>query len=251
MKNYSRFFIITVFCFNFFVDAIDIYSIKETRRYITKKRVVVAYDIDNTLLRPQSMIGSDEWFGYLVQRNIEAGMDLYTAIRLALPLYFHIHYRINLVTTELSLAEDIEDIKKDCDHVICLTARSVNLVRHTLEQLNKNNLNFFIPGIEEHAPDATHPSFYSEGVLFCGMNDKGEILLYFLDRLGYTPDLIIFIDDKEKNLKAVERAAHKRGIEFIGLRYAGCDKHIVAFDTEIAKRELQEFLAQHPFTKTN
>jgi hypothetical protein len=87
--------------------------------------------------------------------------------------------------------------------------------------------------------------------LFCGLNDKGTVLLAYLDHTNYKPDLIIFVDDRAKNITSVELAVKQRNIEFVGLRYAGCDQKIQNFDHEVTRQELQEFLLKYPYNKNN
>lgn len=129
------------------------------------------------------------------------------------------------------------------------------MVQTTMEQLTKNNLNFpnnpyahMFPS-PEHSFNLPHPHMYKNNVLFCGLNDKGAVLLAYLDHINYKPDLIIFIDDKAKNISSVESAVQQRKIKFVGLRYAGCDQRIQEFNHELTKQELQEFLNKYPYIK--
>lgn len=225
----------------------EIYSIKEVAYYINStKSTLVIFDIDNTLLEPKTDLGSDQWFCYHVQKNMQRGMSSADAIKQILPLYFHINFIIDLVTTESTLVEDIAHIKENCEHMICLTARSFSLAERTLEQLQQNKLYFHIPEFDEFILTLIHPSLYKHGCLFCGLNCKDDVLLAFLDAINYTPDLIIFIDDKEANLSMIEMAAKKRNIDCVCLRYAGCDKRVYNFDSGKTEQELQGFLMQHP-----
>jgi hypothetical protein len=48
---------------------------------------------------------------------------------------------------------------------------------------------------------------------------KGEVLKAFLDYAELSPKKIIFVDDKEKNLKSVEAFAREAKIPFIGFQY--------------------------------
>lgn len=223
---------------------IEIHSIKEVLPYVPKnKRTLVVLDIDNTLMRPATHLGSDEWFSHLVQEKVAQGMDTISAIRNVLPLYFHIHFIIDLVPTEPHLHEEITRIACRCEHIVCLTSRSPNIVQRTVMQLAKNKLHFYMPEHQERVVNC----LYLNGVIFCGNTDKGQVLCTFLDDIAYVPEVIIFVDDKEKYIHAVEAAAQKRNISCIGLRYAGCDHHVKNFDSHATYKELQEFLAQHPF----
>ena len=231
----------------------EIHQIQEVSQYLTHKNCLVIFDIDNTLLFPKTDLGSDQWFSHMVEAQTKLGVDTNTAIKAVLPIYFHVHAKIDLVPTELDLTSKLAHIHTRCHHAICLTARSLPLVPATMAQLTKNNLDFpanpyahlFIA--IEHSFDLPHPHMYKNNVLFCGLNDKGTILLAYLDHINYKPDLIVFVDDKAKNITAVELAAKQRNIEFVGLRYAGCDQRVQDFNHADTQQELQEFLTKHPY----
>ena len=221
------------------------YLISETK--LTKK--IVVFDIDNTLLNPASDFGSDQWVSYKVKENLDMGMEMQAAFDKVLPLYFHICDYTELVPTEDNLITEVRDIEKNCDHVICLTARSTCLEEKTFEQLDKNNLLFAVPEVKENELKLPNGSLYQHGVLFCGHNCKGNVLSKFLDAIDYIPDEVIFVDDKEKNLTAVQGPIEGRGIKFTGLRYTGCDKRVAAFNMDKVNQEQEEFLKKHPFNK--
>ncbi len=241
-------YIILVFLTIFSAHAhlVHINSIKEVITYLdSNKNVMVVFDIDNTLLHPKTDLGSDQWFCNELQNHVAQGLDHTRALAHVLPLYFHINHNIELVTTEENLPEIVSIIQKKCAHVYCLTTRSLDLVEKTIEQLEKNNLHFKST-IQEFFLPLPHTCFYKSNILFCGKNDKGTVLSTFLDTINYQPDSIIFVDDKESHLHCVLEAAQKRDIEYIGLRYAGCDERVKSFNRELTEQELQLFLSNHP-----
>lgn len=89
-------------------------------------------------------------------------------------------------------------------------------------------------------------STYLDGVLFVNgtVVPKGDALISFLKKTGQYPDKIIFVDDREENLKSVEASLQnlKRPIEFIGVHYLGALKYpsevITEKDFETRWREL-------------
>ncbi len=70
----------------------------------------------------------------------------------------------------------------------------------------------FISAAKEGIP----PPLYDEGILYSRGYVKGDILLAFLDSLGWKPDKVIFIDDMAANLEGVKQALASRGIPFQG-----------------------------------
>lgn len=247
MKRYSFsfFLILLAFC-SVALQAIDIQQIKEIKQYIISGNTLIVFDIDNTLLTTKTDLGSDQWFSFLVQEKMNMGITRAQAVAQVLPLYYHVHSIVDLVSTESDLHAQVADIKELCDYSVCLTARSLPLASRTIEQLQMNQLTFHDYDQLERELSLTHPSMYKGGVLFCGMNEKGEVLMHFLDLIDYHPEVIIFVDDKEKYIANVQAAAEKRNIHFIGLRYTGCDDRVLAYNHEATQQELKEFLLCYP-----
>ncbi len=226
----------------------EIKNMKEVLNYLDPKIAqIVVFDIDNTLLSPADDLGSDQWFSHLVKQHVANGRDQIAACDQVLPTYFHIQNYINLVPTELDLVASIKAIEQACAHTICLTARSpLKLINVTLEQLAKNKLTFNVPEFDHVRLALPENSIYQDGVLFCGHSCKGLVLRQFLDACHYTPTQIILVDDKLYNLQSVEKQLNLAGIQFIGLRYAGCDERIANFDFDRTNQDLESFLSKYP-----
>lgn len=77
----------------------NIYEIQEISQYLTHKNCLVVFDIDNTLLFPKTDLGSDQWFSHMVEEQTKLGLDINTAIKTVLPIYFHVHFKIDLIPT--------------------------------------------------------------------------------------------------------------------------------------------------------
>ena len=225
----------------------EIYTLKEIANFLpTNKSTLVVFDIDNTLLQPKTDLGSVQWFCHQHQEFVALGLTSAEAAKQILPLFFHINHTIDLIPIESTLVDDITHIKNNCERTLCLTARPLPLAERTLQQLQKNALCFHVPELDEFVFNLNSVSLYKQGCLFCGLNCKGDVLLAFLKAINYHPDVIIFIDDKEANLEAIETAAKQRNIPCVCLRYAGCDERVRNYDKEKTEQELQEFLIKHP-----
>ncbi len=72
-------------------------------------------------------------------------------------------------------------------------------------------------------------STYRDGVLFVNGTavSKGEAFLSFLQKTNCAPGKIIFIDDREENLKSLEAALQQldKPIEYLGLHYLGAQNY--------------------------
>lgn len=68
-----------------------------------------------------------------------------------------------------------------------------------------------------------HPMM-RHGMIFTGRNDKGLVLGLALRRLDYTPKRIIMIDDRWRNLKAVQDYCEQQGIAFQGIHFTAVER---------------------------
>lgn len=236
------------FCLLFFfakAHVKEIQSISECLHEIYVERqgyksedILVVFDIDNTLIRPQTSLGSDQWFDYMMKENQAKGHDLPTAVALVLPKLFYIYHKTTMSIVEEATREVVCDLQKGNFNCICLTARSPYLAEITCERLSHLGMEFSFKGIAQDTVLNISPLvLYHHGIIFCGVMGKDITLLQFLDSTGYLPKKIIMIDDKEKILHAVEESVKSRAIEFLGLRYAYCDDSITAYDHAVAEKE--------------
>lgn len=247
MKHHIQLTVLTIVStLNSLLFCQDIYQLKEVFQHITASKTLVVFDIDNTLLMPKTDLGSDQWFFHMLQRHIDTGLNFLDAVEAVIPMYVHVSLGVELFPTEDDLYAVIEDIQKIGDYVICLTTRLGCLAPKVVEQLQKNKLFFHEPDFQHLETNFIDQALYRSGVLFCGIHEKGEIFNLFLDAIDYEPELIIFIDDKQKNVHSVEKVVRQRNIPFVGLRYAGCDRRVRAFNAEITQQELQKFLGEYP-----
>jgi FMN phosphatase YigB (HAD superfamily) len=218
------------------------------------QEILIVFDIDNTLLEPAHVhgLGSDQWFCGLIEKYTKEGMDVQAAVAKAVRYYEHVQFNIHMKVIEDELHEIINLLKNNQNyHLICLTARSASLAEKTIDQMYANNLDFYNEQIADHYFDTKEKSIYKKGILFCGNNSKGIVLAKFLEKINKKPQVIIFVDDKEKNLKVVEAFAQEKNIDYYGLRFASCDEKVKNFDHDKASLALDLFLIEQPICPLN
>jgi hypothetical protein len=99
--------------------------------------------------------------------------------------------------------------------------------------------------IFEHLPsnNDTHPAFY-KGILFSngeqGSAHKGHTMVAFLEKMNLSPSCIILVDDRSKNLTDLEKSLkdYNPQIEFIGIEYPLSPFHPTP---EISQEEFMRF----------
>lgn len=216
------------------IESDDIRSVQENVD-VNAKRPVVIFDLDNTLLRAELIMARDECFDARLKQELSAGLAIKPACDKVLPGYFEA-----MQATQISLVDEnsvvmIKELQERGIVVIALTARSPHVLEEcTLRQLESVGINFRITS-PTHEKDLNFAGLndradFKGGVIFCGCNDKGKVLERFFNETDFHPDQIIFADDKEKNLSAVEREANELNIPCVCIRYSKLDQAIQGFD---------------------
>lgn len=215
-------------------EIIETNQLTDVLDYVTENTLVV-FDLDNTLIKAQQTLGSDQWFSHEINQNMKQGLDLYQAIDNILPLYFHIQDVTAVTLTEPCIPNILQKLNNMGIQTMALTTRSPQLARRTFQLLREVNIKFKSNISHEFILEPEFDSRHIKHCLFVGNANKGEILSLFLKQCGLNPQRIIFIDDKINHVKNVAKAVEQLDIEFIGLRYSGLDDEIKKFDDKIAE----------------
>ena len=203
------------------------------------KKVLVAFDLCNTLICPKEYKGwgSDHWLDAHAQRLIRSGIEPFKAWNALLPLYYEIqgHPAFTFESIEPETVRILENIKKSADITIGLTARSLPIIQATLHRLDAAKISFKESSFSGSCSLQQGASAYQDGVLFCGPINKGKVLLEWFELLNYWPAEIIIVDDKIKNLHAIEQAfvaAHKPDITLTLLHYTHLKDTVAEYDLD-------------------
>ncbi len=96
--------------------------------------------------------------------------------------------------------------------------------------------------------NVTRYPIFENGIIFACNLDKGDVLQKFLNRISRKFDKIIFVDDKMKNIRSIERFCKKNNIEGKCIQY----KKAELFNKNKAnlqelERELNKIIDSHGF----
>lgn len=202
---------------------------------------LVLLDIDDTILVPKQMLGSDEWFCAQLQRNRETTSSREEALEQTLAQWEAIRMITKMELVEPGTNDVIAMLQHRGHCVMGLTTQGFTLATRTSRQLAREGIFFTktAPTREEHYLQLNgHGVLFRNGILFTSGTSKGESLFRWLDQVGITPQRILFVNDKESHLRDVERGAEKHHVPFVGLRYAYSDARKRAFSMEIADYQL-------------
>lgn len=120
-----------------------------------------------------------------------------------------------------------------------------------LAQLKKNGIDFSVafPGfcyviftvVNPH--EGRHPIF-KNGVLFSVRQPKGEVLMNFLAKVGWTPKKVVAVDDSLKKLETIQQACTAQNIECLAFHYQAPAVYNCQVDPELADFQFR-YLLQH------
>ena len=225
----------------------EIRSMHEIHEEITPQTLVV-FDIDNTLMSPTGNLGSDQWFFYLRHLYSLQGLSEKESLDKANLTWNKTQELISVKPVESDTPAWIQSLQKKGIKTMALTARSLDVAETTKKQLKSIHIQFTptppyskaltLEKTELHAPD---PAMFTDGILLVGeRNNKGLVLEAFLKKICYTPEKILFIDDKLKHVENMEKALTSLSIPYFGYRYAALDAHVEAFKAQFAEVNHQQ-----------
>lgn len=218
-------------------------NINDIVKYADKGTLVV-FDLDNTLIKNNQTLGSDQWFyAYFKKLKSEGHTDA-NSLAKTVQIYTEAQKKSKASLVEPVASKIVADLQKMNPNVMALTTRGFVLKDTTISQLNSVDIDFN-KGFGKHkfftlTPPINSAKFY-HGIAFSDDNDKGSCLLDIIEKENLKFNKIVFIDDKIKNVKSIDKAAKEKGIEYVGIRYSHLDSEAGNLDTEVASIQ-QEFL---------
>ena len=223
-----------------------------------REHVIVVYDIDNTLLAMDSLIGSDQWVNW--QLGTDAGAQQITRCT---DCFFRLQGLIYLAhamrVTSRTVPEVVGGLHDAGFTEWVLTSRSPEYAPATLRELWRRNLHFS-PFENGHVrapvgpadaydaetlqrlftPDeqtrwklgAARPVLMTDGVYFTTGQHKGAMLRLLLDRLRMTDSVraIVYADDTPRHVTGMQEAFADSKIDLRAYRYAAEDEHVREMD---------------------
>jgi hypothetical protein len=225
-----------------------------------KDRVLVVFDVDNTLLANTSDLGTDQWFEW--QRELLKENDHEYAVARDFDGLVRVQNMIYAVGTMRETEEKVSDVVSDIQEsglsTIVLTARNLDSRDATVRELNANSLDFrntavgglgfagsFVPydaknpsasglSAEELAAwglQAARPVTYMDGVFMVAGQHKGAMLRALLHKTNREFSAIVFVDDKAKNNSHMQQGFQGTSVELTAIRYSREDANVARFNT--------------------
>ena len=226
----------SVFATHASADVREAASIAQIQPHVDQSTLVV-FDIDNTLLRPTTYLGSDEWYYFLVNSYKLQGIEEREAHTKAVATWNRTQYVIQAKPVETITPGIIGTWQQQGITVMGLTARSTDIADITRKRLVSAGIDFTQRPLTK---DSMHvaasdlgsqeDALFKDGVFYVGLgNEKGSALSHILTKLAIKPTRIIFVDDKAHHTAEVDSVMTKANIPCIAFRYGACDEDVRMF----------------------
>lgn len=197
-------------------------SVSHLAQYVDEDTLVL-FDLDHTLFEATTAWGHGATFHHAIEKGKQEGLDVLTAVESVYGRWADAQKACRVKPVEAITPEVIRTLQDQSIKVIGLTHRQIRVSIASLDQLASIGVDFDRTAIHHEQVDLdgfVAPVRYLEGVLFVAdYNDKGEVLAAFLNKIGYRPKKVVFIDDAMRNLVSVEKALAPLGVAVTGLHY--------------------------------
>ena len=212
-----------------------------------KDKILVVFDIDNTILAMEQGLGADQWYEWQkdLSNNDQCNpQNVGNRFAVQGALYFTSAMR----PTQDDAAQQVKTIQNSGVAVIALTSRGPDFLLQTFRELRRNGYSFAHSAIgapgEHSLPfipvENGRLSRYEDGVFLTAGQHKGQMLYALLQKTGTEmPAVIIMADDKQKNLDAVKETFNALDVPVHAWRYSGEDHTVQNFDPEQAASQWQ------------
>ena len=132
------------------------------------KKTWVIFDIDNTILRPTTEIGSHQWADYMAQRFMQVGHTDAEAKVYQTQIFSRAQKFVKPVIVDKSIVEFVKLLKSSNIPFLALTARSSQVLRETtIEQMRTVGL---LPSFDQSHPSWNYSTdittYTQQGIVF-------------------------------------------------------------------------------------
>jgi hypothetical protein len=226
---------------------VEMNSMQQALSHVDEQTLVVL-DLDNTVFEATQMLGSDQFFSYLVKLGTDQGLDLAAAKDKALEKASFVQPMTRVRPVESSTPLLVKALQDRGYKVMALTSRPGNWAQKTLLQVASVHIDFERTSPHLNPQQIAFAGLYQKGVLFLAKDsNKGAALLTILKFSAQKFQRVLFVDDKASNVESVEKALDQTTLQHLSVRYGAADRSVAMFDPAIAKCQWAIFRGQKVF----
>jgi hypothetical protein len=234
-------------------------KIEEKSQLYGRDKVLVVFDIDNTLITSKNDLGSDQWFSWqesLMKSPNCAPACVTTDFNQLLKIQELLMNFGETVPTEKDLSQNIKRLQSKRQPIILLTSRGPDWRYITERSLTLNGMDFSRTAVSGGS-DAYYPPYvlnnyarysltsedvkaanlkeaknvtYKNGIYMTEGQNKGIMLKVFLNKFRTAFQSVVFIDDQVKHVERMQSILGKK-LDLVTFRYGGVDEKVERFKT--------------------
>jgi hypothetical protein len=205
------------------------------------EKVLLVFDLDNTLLKSSTSLGSDQWFSWqagLIEAASREGAGPYLAARdfpgllRAQTVLFALG---SMVPPDARGPAVVRNLQAEGFPAMVCTSRGPDTRDATLRELRRNGYDFTRtapPGGGDLRIDpgpAGAPVSYAEGIFWTSGQNKGTMLRALWKGLGLEFKAVVLLDDSARNTDRVYGELDAQGCDVWVIRYAREDSVVSDF----------------------
>lgn len=225
--------------------------IRQTPKPRPGKRIV-AFDLDNTVVMPTQLVGSDHWFRQHVAReeNLTGSSEL--ARLNSLKIYKDVQKKTQVKHVEPDTSKIIQLLQEEDNIVIGLTARNKETIEDTNNQLLSLDINFNQGILKDRCVPCKsnlEMGIFKNGIMFAAFSNKGLALKGLIEDLQLDISDVFFIDDSARNVNDVIKDS---GVPCTGIYYTHITTSALTVDLNISDVQIQYLnkILPDPIAKT-
>lgn len=197
---------------------------------------ILVLDIDNTILKTKTFLGSDQWYSWqsqliTTQHKLAIAENHQQLNQIINHMYLYLNYEL----CDSRTPEILSAFKHNNFGVILLTARGNQGHLHLINSLQKLHISKYLSNTFTSFNYSN--SIFKDGIIYCNGGHKGDILRSFFEQNNYHPEQILFVDDKLKNLHHVQESLPQTQIFLC----TNQDDNIKLFNQSNKKEVIQEY----------
>lgn len=237
-------------------------TVEKLGRQCGPKNVVIAFDLDNTLMVADQDLGSEQWFDWqsaLLQKKTASSDQLVgNTFDQLIQADVLIKKTMKMHPAEKDLADQVRHLQQEGFLTLVLTSRGPEQDAATVRELERNGFHFaqstlphppngvFLPYDQSHLDAAgfqkdevstlklgkPRSAEFKNGVFLTSGQNKGAMLRVILLKTGETPCGIVFVDNKEQYSDQLKTAYSHSTVTLATFRYSREDQAMKDFENK-------------------